>query len=205
MAKTFTTSTGSLTVTDFDGNVYHTITIGSQVWMKENLKVTHYRNGDAIQNVSDNSTWEGLTSGAYCNYGNSTTNGNSYGRLYNGFAVSDSRNIAPAGWHVPTQAEWNTLISYLGGASVAGGKLKSTTIDWNSPNTGATDAYGFSALPAGYRECGFALHGYYDIQDCTYFWTSSSGGCFSLYHYTESIVSDTRSSVYGHSVRCIKD
>ena len=95
--------------TNIDENVYQTVTIGSQVWMAENLKVTHYRNGDAIQNVTDDSTWSNLyidETGAYCNYNNDANNADTYGYLYNWYAVADTRNIAPEGWHVPSYSEW---------------------------------------------------------------------------------------------------
>lgn len=138
------------TVTDYDGNVYQTVLIGDQCWMMENLKVTHYRNGDPIPHVTDGVTWGNLTSGAYCNYNNDEGNVATYGRLYNWYAVDDSRNIAPAGWHVPSDAEWQTLVDYLGGDAVAGGKMKEAgTTHWASPNTGATNESGFTALPGG--------------------------------------------------------
>ena len=110
------------TVTDIDGNLYYTVKIGEQWWMLENLRVTHYRNGDAIPNVTDDAEWEGLSTGAYCDYDNDPANVATYGRLYNWYAVGDSRNIAPAGWHVPSDDEWQTLVDYLGGSSVAGGE-----------------------------------------------------------------------------------
>lgn len=103
------------TVTDFDGNIYHVVTIGTQDWLIENLKVTHYRTGDAIPNVTGNTQWGNLTTGAYCDYDNSVGNGTTYGRLYNWFAVNDSRKIAPTGWHVSSDAEWTVLTTYLGG------------------------------------------------------------------------------------------
>src|ERR1035437_2773762 len=111
---------------DYDGNTYHTVTIGSQVWMAENLKVTKYRNGNTIANVTDPTTWSSLTSAAYCSYNNSSTNKATYGNLYNWSVVNDSRNIAPTGWHVPTKAEWTTLITYLGNANIVGDLLKET-------------------------------------------------------------------------------
>ena len=140
------------TVTDADGNVYHTITIGTQTWTVENLKTTHYNDGTAIPNVTDNTAWENLTTGAYCWYDNdSTTNKNTYGALYNWYAVNTGK-LAPAGWHVPTDADWDTLSAYLGGDNVSGGALKDTgTTYWQSPNTEATNSSGFSALPGGYR------------------------------------------------------
>ncbi len=138
------------TVTDIDGNVYHTVTIGTQTWMLENLTVIHYRNGDEIPNITDFNEWNELTTGAYANYNNDPNNSKTYGRLYNWHAVSDSRKITPAGWHVPADLEWQTLINYLGGDSIAGGKLKETgTEHWLSPNDSATNESGFTALPGG--------------------------------------------------------
>ena len=148
----------STTVTDIDGNVYQTVIIGGQVWMAENLKVTHYRNDDLIPHIISNSEWTNQTTGAYCNYDNDVDNVTTYGRLYNWYAVNDSRNIAPEGWHVPSDEEWQTLVDYLGGSSVAGGKMKTTgTIEvgtglWCPPNIGATNESGFSALPGGFRD-----------------------------------------------------
>jgi uncharacterized protein (TIGR02145 family) len=147
-----TENTPPKTVTDIDGNVYHTVTIGTQVWLVENLKTTKYRNGDTISNVTDEIHWGSLTTGAYCNYLNDTSYASTYGRLYNWYTVTDSRNIAPAGWHVPSNEEWTTLINFLGGDSVAGGKLKETgTAHWLSPNKGATNETGFTALPGGLK------------------------------------------------------
>lgn len=148
------------TITDIDGNVYHTVTIGTQTWTVENLKVTRYRNGDAISNITDNTQWINNRTGAYCNYDNSVGNGNTYGHLYNYYAVIDSRNIAPSGWHVPSDAEWVTLVSSLGSESIVGGNLKeSGTTHWSSPNTGADNSSGFTALPGGER--------YYDVNSLT--------------------------------------
>ena len=105
----FTTNRGSGTVIDVDGNVYDTVVIGTQVWLAQNLKVTHYRNGDPIDSLDDNTEWCNTTSGAYCNYNNDPNNAPAYGRLYNWYATSDSREIAPEGWHVATDAEWAAL------------------------------------------------------------------------------------------------
>jgi uncharacterized protein (TIGR02145 family) len=138
------------TVTDYDGNIYHTVIIGTQIWMVENLKVTHYRNGDAIPNITDNDEWSHFSSGAYSNYDNNVNYADDYGRLYNWYAVNDSRSICPAGWHVPSDGEWTTLINFLGGEDVAGDKLKSTS-KWDSPNTTATNSSGFNAIPGGSR------------------------------------------------------
>ena len=132
------------TMTGNDGTTYQTIQIGSQLWMAEYLMETQYANTDAIPEVTDNGTWAGLSTGARCH--------NTYGTMYNWFAVDDARGLAPAGWHVPTMADWTTLATTLGGTSVAGGKMKeSGTTHWFSPNTGATNESGFTALPGGWR------------------------------------------------------
>ncbi len=152
-----TASPSSTTVTDIDGNVYPTVTIGNQVWLKTNLRVRHYRNGDNVEHKYDINSWVLSNNvGASINYNNSgaTSTFNGYleeNILYNYRAVSDPRNIAPQGWHVATRAEWNTLINYLGGSSVAGGKMKETgTVRWSNPNTGATNSSGFDSRPYGY-------------------------------------------------------
>jgi len=140
------------TVTDIDGNVYHTIKIGTQVWMVENLKTTRYNDGTRIPNVTDNKAWSNLTTPAYCWYNNDATNyKDSYGALYNWQAVNTGK-LAPEGWHVATNDEWARLIVFLGGESVAGCKLKEVgTSHWLYPNTGATNETGFTGLPGGYR------------------------------------------------------
>ncbi len=209
----FTTITSTPgTVTDYDGNVYNTITIGTQVWMKENLKVTHYRDGSPISKVTDGATWATLatsSTGAYCWYNNdSVTNGQVYGALYNWYAVNDSRKIAPAGWHVPTDAEWTTLETYLGGVSVAGGKLKETgTTHWASPNTGATNESGFTALPGGYR---YSSGTFAVLTMNGLWWTATEGNLYDAkYHwlfYDYSLVTlATLNKKAGLSVRLIKD
>ncbi|RQV93692.1 MAG: hypothetical protein EH224_11915, partial [Calditrichaeota bacterium] len=195
-------------VTDIDGNIYIVTKIGDQWWMAENLKVTHYSNGDSIPNVTDNSEWGGLTTGAYCNYNNDSTNVPTYGRLYNWYAVDDSRNIAPAGWHVPTDSEWQIMVEYLGGSTVAGGKLKeSGTTHWFSPNTGATNESGFSALPGGYLNSDdtFLDMGYYG-----HWWSSddysSSGAWKRLLNYIGSDLGRYKDDKrHGFSVLCVRD
>jgi len=145
------------TVTDIDGNVYKTVKIGDQWWMAENLKVRHYRNGDPIPHEINNVEWIMLTTGAYCYYDNDSSHAADYGALYNWYTVSDFRNIAPEGWHVPTDEEWKELEMALGisqeyadstewRGTNEGGKLKETgTTHWNSPNEGATNESGFTA------------------------------------------------------------
>jgi uncharacterized protein (TIGR02145 family) len=195
------------TVTDIDGNTYATIKIGDQWWMTENLKVTHYSNGEAIPNVIDGITWAGLATGAYCEYNNDVNNVTTYGRLYNWYAINDSRNIAPAGWHVPTDAEWQTLISYLGGEDVAGGKMKETgAMHWLDP-TGATNESGFSALPGG---CRYSDGNYGTMRSNAHFWSSTvydSGNAWrrTLLYYYLGVTHFADDKRLGFSVRCVKD
>ncbi len=158
------------TVTDVDDNVYHTVKIGDQWWTVENLTTTHYRNGNPISNIKDQSTWSSLMTGALCSYDNNTDFVPVYGRLYNWFAVTDSRKLAPAGWHVPTDAEWQTLINYLGGSSVAGGKMKEAgETHWNYSHTAVKNESGFTALPAGGR----FFSGSLNMGTDAFFWSSS--------------------------------
>jgi len=205
---TFTTL-GNKQISDFDNNVYNTITIGSQVWMKENLKVVHYRNGDEIQ--------EGVTVsigdvGKYCWYLNNLNYKNTYGALYNFYAVTDSRNLCPNGWHVPTDADWTSLETYLGGSSTAGGKLKeSGTTHWVNPNTGADNSSLFTAVPTGYYKNETTGVGFWGGgRDTAYWWSSTT----SLYGAWGRLVRSGSASSYKKeneilskslSVRCIKD
>lgn len=139
-------------VTDIDGNVYQTVTNCNQTWTKTNLNVSKYRNGDVIPQVANTTQWMNLTTGAWCYYENTTANGTTYGKLYNWYAVNDPRGLAPTGYHIPSDTEWNTLSDCLGGLSIAGGKMKETgTTHWTSPNTDATNSSGFTALPGGAR------------------------------------------------------
>jgi uncharacterized protein (TIGR02145 family) len=198
------------TVTDIDGNVYKTVKIGNQWWMAENLKVTKFRNGDSIPNVTDNGSWTSLTTEAYCYYNNDANNSATYGGLYNWYAVSDSRKIAPIGWHVPNDAEWTILTDFLGGASIAGGKLKeSGTAHWQSPNTGATNETGFTAVPGGNRYGSGYGGGFSYIGNDGRWWTSSKNDPGAnhryLYYAYGGIYTDYSSKSFGFSVRCIKD
>ncbi len=200
------------TVTDIDGNVYKTITIGTQTWMAENLKTTRYRNGDPITYITDNYQWKNAYAGAYCWYDNDLSNRAVYGALYNYFAVNDSRKIAPVGWHIPSKEEWTTLINYLGGESVAGGKMKETgTTYWLNPNTDASNSSGFNALPGGYRQRGTGIF-LYKGSNC-FFRTSNEefeSGYDSSWHImllnqNSTITHSFAEKTYGFSVRCIKD
>ncbi len=197
------------TMTDTDGNVYKTITIGTQTWMAENLKTTKFRNGDPIPNVTDNAAWAALATGAYCWFNNDAAAYKAtYGALYNWYAVADSRNIAPIGWHVATDAEWTTLTDFLGGESVAGGKLKETgTLHWLTPNTDAINSAGFTALPGGYRYGGGFFFGVGNYGD---WWSSSMRSApYAWCRYMNCGYSYANKNSYeeyfGFSVRCIKD
>ncbi len=195
------------TVTDIDGNIYNTIQIGNQIWMKENLKTTRYRNGDAIPYASDATAWGLLTSGGYCYYDNLQSNFNTYGGLYNWLAASDSRNIAPQGWHVPAFSEWQTLINYLGGTSVAGGKIKETgTAHWLAPNP-AGNSSDFTALGSGLRD---QAGNYFAMYYTAYWWSVTDGG--SGYSWG-AVVNNNDETFYttaylqqlGFPIRCVKD
>jgi len=199
---------------DDDGNNYSVVTIGTQTWMAENLKTTKYNDGTAIPLVTDNTAWVGMNTGAWCDNYNSS--GTEYGHLYNWYAVSDGRNIAPVGWHVPTDAEWTTLTTYLGGESVAGGKLKETgtlnweagTGNWASPNTAATNETGFSALPDGtrlYYNGMFSGVSYYGQ-----WWSSTppstnNAWSRSMSNDTGNVIRNTGNRATGFSVRCVRD
>jgi len=184
------------------------LTIGEQVWMLKNLNVDHYRNGDTIPEVRDSARWGYRNTGAWCYFNNDPALGAIYGKLYNWFAVNDSRGLAPAGWHVPSDAEWTKLSTYLGVDWVAGGKMKETgTSHWESPNTGATNKSGFSALPGGVH-CSDGT--FTDIGRYGYWWSSMEGNAIIalyryLYYYYASIGSSANYKTYGYSVRCIKD
>ena len=125
------------------------IKIGSQTWTTKNLEVTKYRNGDKIPQVKNKKKWAKLTTGAWCYYENKTAKGTTYGKLYNWFAVNDPRGLAPKGYHIPTDAEWTILTDYLGGDTIAGTKMKSTS-GWDNNGNG-TNTSGFAGLPGGYR------------------------------------------------------
>jgi uncharacterized protein (TIGR02145 family) len=210
--------TGSMS--DIDGNHYKTIKIGNQWWMAENLKVTHYRNGDAILNIIDDSTWSTLATGAYCVYDNDEKSVVTYGRLYNWLAVNDSRGLAPEGWHVPSDIEWKNLEKNLGmnksqfdkdgwRGSDEGGKLKQNGFKyWSFPNTSATNVSGFSALPGGmhYYDSNYANMGWYAS-----FWTSTEEirGWYAWHRFlcynSSKIFRYYNSQQDGFSVRLIKD
>ncbi|MFV5699991.1 FISUMP domain-containing protein [Flavobacterium sp. ZT3R17] len=200
----------SITVTDTDGNIYQTVTICNQVWTKTNLNVSHYRNGDVIPQVTDPTEWVNLTTGAWCYYNNETANGTTYGKLYNWYAVNDSRGLAPNGWHVSTDAEWTTLGNCLQGA-VAGKMKEAGTAHWASPNIDATNSSNFTGLPGGLRYFYNGSGVFRAIGNYGYWWTSSEyNATLAMPRYLGQYLSNSYSShdfdkYNGFSVRCLKD
>ncbi|MCK7590510.1 fibrobacter succinogenes major paralogous domain-containing protein [Subsaxibacter sp. CAU 1640] len=193
-------------VTDIDGNTYAKVTIGDQVWLQSNLNVSHYRNGDEIPQVQDPNAWSNLTTGAWRYYNDDPANGEMYGKLYNWYAVNDPRGLAPEGWHVASYDEVLTLREFLGGYSVAGGKMK-TTYGWDAPNTGATNESGFSAIPGGLANISGG-----DIYQGQFasFWTSTSITIFNSWTYFTSsdnsnLSTGSNSRTVGSAIRCIQD
>ena len=193
-------------VTDIDGNIYTTVTIGTQCWMLENLKTTRYRDGSSIPTGLSDAAWQTTNSGAYAIYDNNPANNTIYGKLYNWYTVNTGK-LAPAGWHVPTDAEWTTLTTYLGGESIAGDKMKATTLWTPYTDIFNTNSSGFSGLPAGYR----TSNGTYDyIGTNGYFWSSTEySSIYAWYRTLFYKYSDAyryfNFNGYGFSVRCIKD
>jgi uncharacterized protein (TIGR02145 family) len=191
----------------FDGYSYATVQIGDQCWFSENLRSDHYRNGEVILGNLDDATWSTTETGAQAYYSNEAGNLSEYGRLYNFFAVDDARGLCPSGWHVPYNAEYTTLTDFLGGASVAGGPMKEAgTAHWNSPNTGATNSSGFTALCHGYR----LVSGSFDsLLYRGYFWSSSPSGTnawFRLLYYDYAVVgSNYINPRAGFAVRCARN
>ncbi len=193
-----------------NGSTYKTVIIGSQTWMAENLKTSRYNDGTAIPLVIDADEWSNLTTPGYCWYNNDTsiyTRSEKYGVLYNWYTVNTGK-LCPKGWHVPTDSDWITLATYLGGESVAGSKLKETfTYDWKSPNDDATNESGFTALPGGYR----LDDGQFDLFGQLGGWWSATDSdvtmAWSWYtHFLFSSLSNINSNkTFGYSVRCIKD
>ncbi len=225
---------GFPTLTDIDGNVYNTVLIGTQCWMKENLKTTKYKNSTAIPNVTNDATWTALTTGAYCDYNNTPANSNIYGRLYNWYAVSNVNGICPNGWRVPSDADYVQMEESMGvctgtavGCSGAkgwngineGAKLKEDgTSHWKPANScgGTCNSSGFTALPAGYR--GWDNGSWWDINKVGVWWTSTSyDATFSWYR----ILAATNTNyvrnylnynylvmgykMNGYSLRCLKN
>ncbi len=204
-------------IKDFDGNVYTSVTIGTQTWMVENLKTTHYNDGTPIP-IVDYTHWESNTDGASCHLNDNAANTTTFGLLYDFYAVNTGK-LAPAGWHVPTDAEWQTLIDFVGGEAVAGGKLKEAgTTHWIFPNTGATDEFGFHGLPGFWRlhsAATLATSGENLNGRSAHFWTSTPHTVADFarhrsFFYDTQVATgvepgDIAYKYIGMSVRCIKD
>jgi uncharacterized protein (TIGR02145 family) len=197
----------SQTVTDIDGNVYNTVTIGNQIWMKENLRVTHSNDGGEIQNITDSIDWAYMPQPAFCNYNNDTNIANEYGILYNWYAVGMLNSLCPLGWHVPSQNDWVDIETYLGGDSIAGGKMKETgNSHWQNPNIGATNSSDFLALPGGKRIQGtFSSIGF-----TGYWWSITDAGPHTAWMvYISNSGEKLYMNAYGQndglSVRCLCD
>ncbi|MBX2977966.1 MAG: hypothetical protein KF905_01615 [Flavobacteriales bacterium] len=210
------------TVTDFDGNMYPVVRIGDQCWMGGNLRTTRYSDGSSIPNVTGNTEWRNLNTGAWCNYENNASNGTIHGKLYNWFTAVDPRGVCPLGWHVPTDAEWQQLESALGvpanelnSPGVRGeiqnvGGMMKTTSAWNAPNAGATNESGFSGLPAGARD-GFSEGTFYNLGDYGYWWSSSEHDTpnYARYRRLSSVNAGIGHYGYykrsGYCIRCVQD
>lgn len=195
------------TVTDIDGNAYNVVRIGNQCWLDKNLTTTRFKNGTSIQNIPDDSDWANASSPGWCNFENSSSNGNTHGKLYNWSAIGNSAGICPDGWHVATKDEWQTLIQYSASlGSGTAGALKSLNL-WDAPNDGATNETGFNAIPAGLREDVGTFH---DLTHRAVFWTSTQDGSNQAYSFqmwsngdfTQEVSYDKKK---GHSCRCVKD
>jgi uncharacterized protein (TIGR02145 family) len=196
-------------IKDGDGNVYTTVTIGTQVWLKENLKTTNYNDGTSIPLVTEKAVWNNLSTPAYCWYDNNEASYKSiYGALYNWYSVNTAK-LCPTGWHVPTNTEWTALVTFLGGENVAGDKLReSGTAHWSSPNTGATNETGFTALPGGCRFDGNIM--FFNIRNSGFWWSSTefnttSARSMSMFSVIHGIDPWVDLKTWGFSVRCIKD
>lgn len=214
-----TNPSSSGTVKDIDGNVYHTVTIGTQVWMVENLSVTKLNDGTVITNSPVKTAWDNLTTPGYCWYNNDITN-KKYGGLYNWYAANSDK-LCPSGWHVPSVEEFTTLVNYLGGQNVAGGKLKekgytnwarANDISGPDPENGtsnATNESGFTSLPSGYRYVG--IDDFADLGFYTDYWTvtqedNSTASILELGYNGDDVSFYSHAwKAEGHSVRCIKD
>ena len=196
-------------VTDGENNNYKTVTIGTQVWMAENLKVTKYNDGTTISNITDNTAWSNLTTGAVSTYNNTINTDTimTYGRLYNWYAVNTGK-LCPTGWHVPSDAEWTTLTQNLGGSASTGRAIKETgTIHWTTPNTNANNISGFTALPGGTRY-GNGLS--FDFGKYGYWWSSTESFTINsiginLSYNNSGITNFISIKIVGNSVRCLRD
>lgn len=200
-------------VIDVDGNNYQSIVINGKQWMKENLNVSKYRNGDDIPEVTDMVEWDALTTGAWCYYENVTENGTTYGKLYNWYAINDPRGLAPTGWHIPSDTEWTSLTTFLGGTSNAGIKMRDLGDTWSTSAVLATNQAGFSALPAGY---GYLTYSYDPVDepfnslgDVAFWWSATASNPTTAYSLNVNLNNSvTRGSILKKtalSVRCVRN
>lgn len=190
------------TVKDFEGNVYQTVKIGTQIWMSENLKSTKFNDGTSITLIENRSAWYPISDKGYCWYNNDPSTYRITGALYNGLIASDNK-VCPTGWHIPTYADWDILANYLGGFNIAGGKLKeSGSSHWPNPNTGASNESGFTAIPAGCR----LYNGAFGNLNYVGYWCYSGLWEVSL-NSGDNILHDyiNQPKSLGLSIRCIKD
>jgi len=200
---------------DSEGNRYRTVEIGEQLWMAENLRSTRYNDGTPIPYGSGYEEWASLEAPAYCWYNNDSTYRETYGALYNWYVV-ETEKLCPEGWHVPTDEEWSQLVYGIENPSRAGGDLKQEgTSFWREPNTGATDAFGFSGLPGGYR----SYNGTFNLLRASgYWWSSTAANWFnasneepthvifrSVQHDNSELIRHISEKTNGFSVRCVKD
>ncbi len=189
-------------------NISNEVTIGTQVWMTKNLDVATFRNGDPIPEAKTHEEWQAAgynKQPAWCYYDNTPVNGAKYGKLYNWYAVADPRKLCPEGWHVPNDSDWSTLIMYLGGDAVAGGKMKSTMY-WTD-NYSASNESGFNGLPGGDR---FYNGSFYNVGDYGYWWSSSEYNTtyawnLSLFYLDGGVLRNFGGKEIGLSVRCLRD
>lgn len=193
-------------VKDIDGNVYKAVKIGSRVWLAENLKVSRYRNGDKIANAAASESWKIAKEGAWCYYDNDSSRAVIFGKLYNWYALNDSRGLCPAGWRVPANDDWQALINHFGGMRNAGGKMKAQRL-WAPPNEGADDAAGFAALPSGVR---YYTGNFMNIHHFCGMWSSSEGNDdFGYMVYLDKGNTKAVLQFYGKkngfACRCVKD
>lgn len=201
-------ATAGAGVTDIDGNSYTTSIIGSQEWMAENLRTATFRDGTPISNIRNDSNWFETTLPAWVNYDNNPDYDETYGKLYNWNAMSSNRMICPAGWSVPTEEDWNTLVTYLGERNTSGGKLKETgTTYWQSPNTGATNESGFNARPNGVRFGGGAFG---NIRTSGHYWSSSMQSSdkpitFYMVNFATYVANGDDVKQTGLAIRCVRD
>lgn len=209
-----TNTTKQYPVYDYDHNGYDTVNIHGQTWLVQNLRTTHYRNGQSIINIPDSTQWANAKIGAWCYYNNDSNNGKIYGLLYNRHAVDSAAGLAPQGWHIPSTEEVDTLGAHLGILGLshiylgAGDSLKSTTL-WSAPYTNATNSSGFTALPGGRRDDVGGTN-FNTLGTGAYFWTTGFDGadrfvCYYLLSNSSKLTFASGIDLSAYSVRCIKN